>query len=248
MGQSQKLAGWEGGWGGKAGCAGFRCSMCGAPQLMPPGRWPPERNAVKVRGLQLIGFFSLATASAASARSLRLRASRSRPLGSTACLCVSILTSFFTSSFMSSLRHLLCCCRSGRTSTRCPCPAAAARRRRRCALRLLRLRPCMRCACCARLLLRRARTTPPRPAYMEATRHTRLRTRIAKEEKQRTRPTSVFPSPPAPRQIFEAAGCVTPAAPSCAACLGGPRDTFARMNEPEVCVSTTNRRVAMSNC
>lgn len=44
-------------------------------------------------------------------------------------------------------------------------------------------------------------------------------------------------------EIFEAAGCVTPAAPSCAACLGGPRDTFARMNEPEVCVSTTNRCV-----
>ena len=42
-------------------------------------------------------------------------------------------------------------------------------------------------------------------------------------------------------QVFEAAGCITPAAPSCAACLGGPRDTFARMNEPEVCVSTTNR-------
>eukprot|EP00775_Hariotina_reticulata_P004871 gene4871-5116_t len=42
-------------------------------------------------------------------------------------------------------------------------------------------------------------------------------------------------------EIFEEAGCVTPAAPSCAACLGGPRDTFARMNEPEVCVSTTNR-------
>lgn len=42
-------------------------------------------------------------------------------------------------------------------------------------------------------------------------------------------------------EIFEAAGCITPAAPSCAACLGGPRDTFARMNEPEVCVSTTNR-------
>jgi len=35
-------------------------------------------------------------------------------------------------------------------------------------------------------------------------------------------------------EIFEEAGCVTPAAPSCAACLGGPRDTFARMNEPEV--------------
>ena len=42
-------------------------------------------------------------------------------------------------------------------------------------------------------------------------------------------------------EIFEAAGCVTPAAPSCAACLGGPKDTFARMNEPQVCVSTTNR-------
>lgn len=41
--------------------------------------------------------------------------------------------------------------------------------------------------------------------------------------------------------IFAAAGCVPPAPPSCAACLGGPRDTFARMNEPEVCVSTTNR-------
>jgi len=35
-------------------------------------------------------------------------------------------------------------------------------------------------------------------------------------------------------EIFEAAGAVSPAAPSCAACLGGPRDTFARMNEPEV--------------
>ncbi|KAI5067569.1 hypothetical protein GOP47_0018097 [Adiantum capillus-veneris] len=42
-------------------------------------------------------------------------------------------------------------------------------------------------------------------------------------------------------QIFEAAGCETPASPSCAACLGGPRDTYARMNEPQVCVSTTNR-------
>ncbi len=42
-------------------------------------------------------------------------------------------------------------------------------------------------------------------------------------------------------EIFDDAGCVKPAAPSCAACLGGPRDTFARMNEPEVCVSTTNR-------
>lgn len=42
-------------------------------------------------------------------------------------------------------------------------------------------------------------------------------------------------------QIFQDAGCETPAAPSCAACLGGPQDTYARMNEAQVCVSTTNR-------
>ncbi|XP_038979720.1 3-isopropylmalate dehydratase large subunit, chloroplastic-like [Phoenix dactylifera] len=42
-------------------------------------------------------------------------------------------------------------------------------------------------------------------------------------------------------QIFEEAGCEIPASPSCAACLGGPRDTYARMNERQVCVSTTNR-------
>ncbi|XP_059632295.1 3-isopropylmalate dehydratase large subunit, chloroplastic-like isoform X3 [Cornus florida] len=42
-------------------------------------------------------------------------------------------------------------------------------------------------------------------------------------------------------QIFEEAGCDTPASPSCSACMGGPRDTYARLNEPQVCVSTTNR-------
>lgn len=42
-------------------------------------------------------------------------------------------------------------------------------------------------------------------------------------------------------EIFLSAGCIEPAAPSCAACLGGPKDTFGRMNEPEICVSTTNR-------
>ncbi|WP_026102971.1 3-isopropylmalate dehydratase large subunit [Pseudanabaena sp. PCC 6802] len=42
-------------------------------------------------------------------------------------------------------------------------------------------------------------------------------------------------------EIFLQAGCIEPAAPSCAACLGGPQDTFGRLNEPEVCVSTTNR-------
>jgi 3-isopropylmalate/(R)-2-methylmalate dehydratase large subunit len=29
--------------------------------------------------------------------------------------------------------------------------------------------------------------------------------------------------------------------PSCAACLGGPDDTFGRLNGKEVCISTTNR-------
>ena len=33
-------------------------------------------------------------------------------------------------------------------------------------------------------------------------------------------------------QIFEEAGCDTPASPNCGACLGGPKDTYARMNEP----------------
>ncbi|KAI8003457.1 hypothetical protein LOK49_LG08G02583 [Camellia lanceoleosa] len=42
-------------------------------------------------------------------------------------------------------------------------------------------------------------------------------------------------------QIFEEAGCDTPASPTCGACMGGPRDTYARLNEPQVCVSTTNR-------
>ncbi|KAJ8623661.1 hypothetical protein MRB53_032191 [Persea americana] len=42
-------------------------------------------------------------------------------------------------------------------------------------------------------------------------------------------------------QIFEEAGCDTPASPNFGACLGGPRDTYACMNEPQVCVSTTNR-------
>ena len=33
-------------------------------------------------------------------------------------------------------------------------------------------------------------------------------------------------------QIFGEAGCDTPASPNCGACLGGPKDTYARMNEP----------------
>ena len=42
------------------------------------------------------------------------------------------------------------------------------------------------------------------------------------------------------REIFQAAGCkIGPA--SCAACLGGPVDTFGRANEPIQVISTTNR-------
>ncbi len=41
-------------------------------------------------------------------------------------------------------------------------------------------------------------------------------------------------------QIFEEAGCRIGEA-SCAACLGGPSDTFGRLNGVEVCISTTNR-------
>ncbi len=42
-------------------------------------------------------------------------------------------------------------------------------------------------------------------------------------------------------EIFQAAGCQVSLDASCAACLGGPRDTFGRINGPEVCISTTNR-------
>ncbi len=42
------------------------------------------------------------------------------------------------------------------------------------------------------------------------------------------------------RAIFEEAGCRIGNA-SCGACLGGPEDTFGRLNGEEICVSTTNR-------
>lgn len=42
-------------------------------------------------------------------------------------------------------------------------------------------------------------------------------------------------------EIFAEAGCLDIAPPSCAACLGGPLDTFGRTHEKEVVVSTTNR-------
>lgn len=40
--------------------------------------------------------------------------------------------------------------------------------------------------------------------------------------------------------IFQDAGCKMGEA-SCAACLGGPADTFGRLNGEEICISTTNR-------
>jgi 3-isopropylmalate/(R)-2-methylmalate dehydratase large subunit len=41
-------------------------------------------------------------------------------------------------------------------------------------------------------------------------------------------------------EVFLAAGAKL-GQPSCAACLGGPSDTFGRLNEPLRCISTTNR-------
>ena len=43
------------------------------------------------------------------------------------------------------------------------------------------------------------------------------------------------------RRIFAEAGCLEPAPPSCAACLGGPADTFGRTHAKETVISTTNR-------
>lgn len=42
-------------------------------------------------------------------------------------------------------------------------------------------------------------------------------------------------------EIFRQAGCLDIAPPSCAACLGGPEDTFGRTHGKEVVISTTNR-------
>jgi len=41
-------------------------------------------------------------------------------------------------------------------------------------------------------------------------------------------------------EILQEAGC-TIGPSGCAACLGGPADTFGRLNEPITCISTTNR-------
>jgi 3-isopropylmalate/(R)-2-methylmalate dehydratase large subunit len=42
-------------------------------------------------------------------------------------------------------------------------------------------------------------------------------------------------------EIFRQAGAKISQGASCAACLGGPSDTFGRLNKSEVCISTTNR-------
>jgi 3-isopropylmalate/(R)-2-methylmalate dehydratase large subunit len=41
-------------------------------------------------------------------------------------------------------------------------------------------------------------------------------------------------------EVFRSAGAKL-GPPSCAACLGGPSDTFGRLNQPLSCISTTNR-------
>ena len=43
------------------------------------------------------------------------------------------------------------------------------------------------------------------------------------------------------RQILEDAGVQMTENASCAACLGGPTDTFGRLNTPMKCISATNR-------
>ena len=42
-------------------------------------------------------------------------------------------------------------------------------------------------------------------------------------------------------ETFQKAGAQISQGASCAACLGGPSDTFGRLNRSEVCISTTNR-------
>jgi 3-isopropylmalate/(R)-2-methylmalate dehydratase large subunit len=42
-------------------------------------------------------------------------------------------------------------------------------------------------------------------------------------------------------EVFQKAGAKIAQGASCAACLGGPSDTFGRLNKSEVCISTTNR-------
>jgi 3-isopropylmalate/(R)-2-methylmalate dehydratase large subunit len=42
-------------------------------------------------------------------------------------------------------------------------------------------------------------------------------------------------------EVFASAGCKPMAPPSCAACLGGPPDTYGRTQGNEVVISTTNR-------
>lgn len=49
-------------------------------------------------------------------------------------------------------------------------------------------------------------------------------------------------------QIFEEAGCDTPTSPSCGACLGGPRDTYARMNDPQVSCCHNDLKFHVDSC
>ncbi|KAJ1432322.1 Aconitase/3-isopropylmalate dehydratase large subunit, alpha/beta/alpha domain [Sesbania bispinosa] len=49
-------------------------------------------------------------------------------------------------------------------------------------------------------------------------------------------------------QIFEEAGCDTPASPSCGACLGGPKDTYARLNEPQASSLLLSEHLVIYKC
>ncbi|KAF9677774.1 hypothetical protein SADUNF_Sadunf08G0142400 [Salix dunnii] len=49
-------------------------------------------------------------------------------------------------------------------------------------------------------------------------------------------------------QIFEEAGCDTPASPTCGACMGGPRDTYARMNKAVVLITSVSSPQPPSRC
>jgi len=42
-------------------------------------------------------------------------------------------------------------------------------------------------------------------------------------------------------ELLQSAGVIMTENASCAACLGGPQDTFGRLNKPLTCISTTNR-------
>ena len=63
---------------------------------------------------------------------------------------------------------------------------------------------------------------------------------ITELKEDRSIPRNVIIKLESMEKIFQEAGALM-TEPSCAACLGGPADTFGRLKEKEVCISTTNR-------